>query len=103
MSTQLKDVRDIDITNEKNIENEYKKVLNHLGNFKNALDVASIVAITNDKGVITYVNDTFCRISGYSKDELIGKTHSIVNSGFHPKSFFNDMWKTIKKRKHMER
>ena len=86
----------IDITNQKNIESEHKKTLKQLDNFKNALDTASIVAITNDQGVITYVNDTFCTISGYAKEELIGKTHQIVNSGFHPKSFFNNMWQTIR-------
>lgn len=85
-----------DITNQKKIELEHLKALKHLDDFKNALDLASIVAITNEKGVITYVNDTFCTISGYAKEELIGKTHRIVNSNFHPQSFFKEMWQTIK-------
>ncbi len=96
MSTQLKDVRDLDIMNQQYIESEHKQTLIHLENFKKALDIASIVAITNDKGIITYVNDTFCTISGYAKEELIGKTHRIVNSGFHPKCFFKNMWQTIR-------
>lgn len=80
MNPQLKDVQ---------------KTLKNLTDYKNALDIASIVAITDDKGIIKDVNDTFCKISGYSKEELIGNTHRIVNSGFHPKSFFKDMWQTI--------
>lgn len=66
--------------------------LNHL---KSAIDEAAIVAITDSRGVITYVNNKFCAISKYSQEELLGKTHQIINSGFHPREFFIDMWKTI--------
>ena len=97
MSTQLKNDHDLDKMNQENIESEHKQTLIHLENFKKAFDIASIVAITNDKGIITYANDTFCNISGYAKDELIGQTHRIVNSGFHSKSFFKDMWETIRR------
>ena len=48
-----------------------------LPNFKRILDIASVVVITDDKGVITYANDTFCELSGYSREEIIGKTHKI--------------------------
>lgn len=64
-------------------------------NLKSAIDEAAIVAITNKQGVITYVNDKFCGISKYTREELMGNTHQIINSGFHPKEFFVDMWETI--------
>jgi PAS domain S-box-containing protein len=59
------------------------------------LDQYSIVAITDKNGIITYVNKEFCRISGYSENELLGKTHSILKSGHHPPKFYKDLWKTI--------
>ncbi len=62
---------------------------------KSAIDEAAIVAITDKKGVITYVNKKFCAISKYSTEELIGKTHKVINSGFHSKEFFAEMWEKI--------
>ncbi len=62
---------------------------------KMALDESSIVAVTDKAGVIQYVNDIFCRISGYERHELIGKTHAVVKSGYHGPEFFKEIWSTI--------
>src|SRR5664279_3802961 len=63
--------------------------------YKHALDESAIVAITDQKGIIRHVNDNFCRISKYSKEELIGQDHWIINSGYHPKKFIRELWHAI--------
>jgi PAS domain S-box-containing protein len=88
-----------DITEEKEREDKIAKSNKELADYKSALDVSSIVAITNATGMITYVNDNFCKISEYHRDELIGNSHVLVNSGFHTNGFFRDMWAQISKGK----
>jgi PAS domain S-box-containing protein len=88
-----------DVTKQKLIEANLDKSLKEITGYKMALDESAIVAITNQFGIINYVNDNFCKISKYSREELVGKDHRVVNSGYHPKEFMKDMWDTIKQGK----
>jgi PAS domain S-box-containing protein len=75
-----------------------KRVENAIDFFKVYREVtfdSSIVSVTDQSGTIIVANDNFCKISGYSEKELIGQNHRIVNSGYHPKTFFEEMWNTL--------
>lgn len=84
-----------DITRICDLEKQKNHYENELLNYKKSLDQHAIVAITDRRGVILSVNEKFCEISKYPMNELIGKTHKIINSKHHPKEFFREMWECI--------
>jgi diguanylate cyclase (GGDEF)-like protein/PAS domain S-box-containing protein/putative nucleotidyltransferase with HDIG domain len=84
-----------DITDRHKSEQVLNKALKELEDIKFALDESVVVMVTDPKGVILKVNDLFCSISGYTKDELIGKRQQFLNSGYHPQSFYKTMWQTL--------
>jgi diguanylate cyclase (GGDEF)-like protein/PAS domain S-box-containing protein len=86
---QINDLKYIPRDDNTNLLNEYKK----------AVDLSNIVSKTNPKGIITYVNDKFCEISGYRREELIGKPHNIVRHPVMSSNTFQEVWETIKNKK----
>jgi two-component system cell cycle sensor histidine kinase/response regulator CckA len=92
MATSLD--KDTEATHRKT-EADLQRSLKELADIKFALDESSIVAITDQSGIISYVNDKFCEISKYSREELLGQDHRIINSSYHPKEFIRTLWTKI--------
>ncbi len=92
-------VLSVDITERRRTDEILQKNIKELSAYKFALDESSIVAITDQKGIIKHVNQNFCKISKYSESELIGQDHRIINSGHHSKEFIKELWTTIAKGK----
>lgn len=111
LSNALKEeLRDMSIKVATNLSESYLEVQrgdidqlsehnNLLNEYKRAVDLSNIVSKTNPKGIITYINDKFCQISGYSKAELIGKAHSVIRHPGMSKETFKDLWDTIKEKR----
>lgn len=78
---------------------EVEKINQELIGFKNAVDLGTIVSYADLQGNITYVNDNFCKISGYQREELIGQPHNIVRHPSTPSTVFESLWNTIQDKK----
>ncbi len=88
-----------DITERKKAEDQLRKSMKEISDYKYALDESATVSFADEEGTITYVNDKFCKLYGYEKKEIIGQNHRVLNSKVHPASFWKNFWETIKKGK----
>ena len=84
-----------DVTAAKLAERRVQESVKQLEDLRYAVNQAALVGVTDRDGHIIYTNEKFCEVSGYAKDELVGQTHRVVNSGFHPVEFFRELWLTI--------
>jgi PAS domain S-box-containing protein len=84
-----------DISERKEAEKKLEDKNRYLQQITNAINASSLVSFTDSHGIITMVNDQFCKVSQFSEEELLGKTHKIVASDYHPKEFWQEAWDTI--------
>lgn len=84
-----------DITDVNNSRLQLESLLRHNQVLLSTISQQMLYSVTDNRGRIIEVNDNFCRVSGYSREELLGQTHQMINSSQHPKSFWVDMWRTI--------
>jgi PAS domain S-box-containing protein len=84
-----------DITETKEANERLEKKVKEVSDLRFALDEGTIVDIADQNGVITHVNDNFCAIAKYTREELVGQNHRMLNSGYHPASFFKELWATV--------
>jgi PAS domain S-box-containing protein len=84
-----------DITESKQANADLEKSIKEISDLRFALDEGSLVDIADINGVITHINDNFCTIAKYSREELVGQNHRKLNSGYHLSSFFKELWTTI--------
>ncbi|MEI7736046.1 MAG: PAS domain S-box protein [Ferruginibacter sp.] len=87
----------IDISKRKLAEEALLNSLKEVSDYQYALDQSAIISITDQHGILKHVNDNFCALYGFTKEEVIGETHGrLINSGYHPKAFWEKFWKHIK-------
>jgi len=84
-----------DVTARRKAEEELRKSVHRLEDLRYAVDQAAIVSVADRTGSIVFVNDRLCETSGYSREELLGQDHRILNSGHHPRAFFEGLWRTV--------
>ena len=84
-----------DTTDRRDAQERLESAVRETRALLDTLNLYAIVSVTDRSGRITEVNEAFCRISGYAREELVGQTHRILNSGAHPREFWKDMWRTI--------
>lgn len=80
-------------------QEDLREKVTHIREYEKVINSSCAFSRTDIDGIITFANDTFCSYSGYSKDELIGKSHNIIRHIDTPDSLFEDLWKTIKSKK----
>ena len=85
-----------DVTKQKQVQRKLEAAMMEARALLDTVEIHAIVSITDGFGLITEVNDAFCAISGYGRDELIGRNHSVINSGVHSSAFWQEFWDTIR-------